>query len=53
MATQKSSQNVYLIVFITGSLDASALSEAFVSYDRKMFSAQCKHMSAKESGEWN
>lgn len=53
MATQNSSQNVYLKVFIRRRSDEAALSVAFVSYDRKMFSAQCKHISAKQSEEWN
>lgn len=52
MATPESSQNMYLTVFTTRS-DAAALSVAFVGYDIKMFSAQCKHIRAKQSDEWN
>lgn len=37
MATPKSSQNI--TVFITRRSDAAAISVAFASYDRKMFSA--------------
>lgn len=53
MATPKSSQNMYLTMFITRRSDAEAKSVAFVSYDRKLFSAQCKHIRTKQSDYWN
>jgi len=49
MVTPKSSQNMCVIMFITRISDTAAISMAFVNYDRKVFSAQCKNITQANS----